>query len=56
MLRILWIRPLSLFYSPGLSWDAMLKITGIELQLISDIDMNFFIEKEMRGGISNIAK
>ena len=23
--------------SPGLSWDAMLKMTGIELDLISDI-------------------
>ena len=26
------------FSSPGLSWDAMLKITGIELEKISDID------------------
>ena len=29
--------------SPGLSWDAMLKMTGIELELISDIDMHLFI-------------
>ena len=34
----------------------MLKMTGIELDLISDIDMHLFIEKRMRGGISNIAK
>ena len=28
------------YYSfPGLSWDAMLKIAGIELDLISDSDM-----------------
>ena len=33
------------FSGPELSWDAMLKITGIELELISDIDMNLFIEK-----------
>ena len=42
--------------SPGLSWDAMLKMTGIELEFISDIDMHLFIEKGMRGHISYIAK
>ena len=31
-------------------------MTEIELELISDIDMHLFIEKEMRGGISYIAK
>ena len=31
-------------------------MTGIELELISDVDMHFFIEKGMRGGISYIAK
>ena len=34
----------------------MLKMTGIELELISDIEMYFFIEKEMRRVISHIAK
>ena len=34
----------------------MLKMTGIELDLISDIDMYLFIEKEMIGDISYIAK
>ena len=48
--------PLHYFSSRGLSWDAMLKITGIELKLISDIDMYLFVEKGMRGGISYIAK
>ena len=41
--------------SPGLAWDAMLKMTGINLDFITDIDMQLFIEKGMRGGISYIA-
>ena len=48
--------PCHYFSSPGLSWDAMLKMTEVELELISDIDMHLFIEKGMRGGISYIAK
>ena len=44
------------FSSPELSWDAMLKMTGIELKLISDIDMHSFFDRRMRGGISCIAK
>ena len=34
----------------------MLKMTGIDSELISDIDMHLFIKKGMRGGISYIAK
>ena len=41
--------------SPGLSWDVMLKMSKINLDLINDIDMQLFIEKGMRGGISHIA-
>ena len=48
--------PCHYFSSPGLSWDAMLKMTGIELKLISDTDMHLFVEKGMRGSISYIAK
>ena len=48
--------PCHYFSSSGFSWDAMLKMTGMELELISDIDMHLSIEKGMRGGISYIAK
>ena len=34
----------------------MLKMTGVKLEKISDIDMYLFIEKGLREGISYIAK
>ena len=48
--------PCHYFSALGLSWDAMLKMTKVELEKISDPDMHLFIEKGMRGGISYINK
>ena len=48
--------PCHYFSSPGLSWDAMLKMTSVKLEKISDIGKYLFIEKGLRGGISYIAK
>ena len=48
--------PCHYFSSSGLSWDAMLKTTGVELKKLSDIDRYLFIEKGLRGGISYVKK
>ena len=48
--------PCHYFSAPGLSRDAMLKMTGVKLEKISDINQYLFIEKGTRGGISYIAK
>ena len=55
-LKLYGLDPCHYFSSPGLSWDAMLKMTGVKLEKISDIDKYLFIEKGLRGGISYIAK
>ena len=55
-LKYYGLDPCHYFSSPGLSWDAMLKMTGIKLEKISDIDRYLFIKKRTKGGISYIAK
>ena len=41
--------------APGLSLDAMVKMTKIELELIPDLNMYLFFEKGTRSGISYIS-
>ena len=41
---------------PSLSWDAMLKFTGVKFEKIHDIDVHLFLEKVLRGGVSYISK
>jgi len=48
--------PAHYYSAPGLSWDALLKKTGVELELLTDLDMHLFIEWGMRGGISVVGK
>ena len=40
--------------APALNCDAILYLTKVELELISDADMYVFFEKDMRGGVSYI--
>ena len=55
-LKLYKLDPCYYLNSPGLSWDAMLKMTRITLQQVSDIDMYLLIEKGLRGAISYICK
>ena len=54
-LKIYGLDPVHYFTAPGLSWDACLKITGVELELLSDPDMLLMWERCIRGGISMIS-
>ena len=48
--------PCHYYTAPGLAWDACLKLTKQELQLLTDYDMLMMFEKRIRGGISHISK
>ena len=54
-LKIYGLDPVYYFTAPGLAWDACLKITNINLELLSDPDMLLIFEKGIRGGISMIS-
>ena len=43
------------FSAPGLAWDATLKSTKVQLELLSDPDMLLMIESGIRGGIATIS-
>ena len=47
--------PAHYYTSPGLSWDALLKKTGVELELFTDLEMYLFVERGMRGGFSMVS-
>ena len=43
------------FSAPGRAWDATLKITKVQRELLSDPDMLLIIECGIRGGIATIS-
>ena len=51
-LRHYKLDPLHYYTSPGLAWDACLKTTGQELELLHDYDMLMMFERGIRGGIT----
>ena len=44
--------PRHLYTLPGFSWESMLKMTKIELELVSDPDMYLYLIDTIRGSIS----
>ena len=44
------------YTSPGLAWDAALKMTEVELELLTDPDMLLMFERGIRGGTSMISQ
>ena len=47
--------PIFYYTAPGLAWDACLKITKVELELLHDYEMLMMVEKGIRGGVSMIS-
>lgn len=43
--------PAQYMTAPSLSWDAMLRMTGVTLELLTDVDMLHFFRRGIRGGI-----
>ena len=54
-LKIYGLDPVYYFTAPGLAWDACLKMTNINLELLSETNMLLMFEKGIRGGISIIS-
>ncbi|XP_033110636.1 uncharacterized protein LOC117111748 [Anneissia japonica] len=52
--RVYGLDPSNYFTLPGFSWDALLRKTGVELELLTDLDMHMMFEKGNRGGISMV--
>ena len=48
--------PCHYYTAPGLAWDACLKETKQNLELLKDYDMLMMFEQETRGGITHISK
>lgn len=55
-LRHYKLDPTQYYTVPGFSWDAMLRYTSVELELLTDINMLHFFRKGVRGGVSTCVK
>ena len=48
--------PAHYFSRPHFTYDAFLHHYGIQLELLTDVNQYFFLEKGIRGGLSIVAK
>ena len=44
------------YTSPGLSWQAPLKMTDVELDFLTNFDQHLFIEEGIMGGVATISR
>lgn len=51
-LKTYGLDPVHYYTAPGLSWDAMLKFTQVELELLTDFEKIAFVKSGIRGGVS----
>ena len=50
-IKVYELNPAHFLSAPGLAWQACLKKTEVELELLTDVDMLLIVEKGIRGGI-----
>ena len=48
--------PAHYYTTPGLSWDSLLKKTGVKLELLTDLEKHLFVDRGMRGGTSMVSR
>ena len=50
-IKVYELDPAQFLSAPGLAWQACLKKTKVQLELLTDVDMLLMVEKGIRGGI-----
>jgi hypothetical protein len=56
VIREFELDPVHYISLPQLAFDCMLKMTGVAIECLSDIDMILFLESAVRGGVSFISQ